>query len=175
MKKQYSIVIGLAAFLVVFFQNCGKPPASQSSGESSGVTSVDQKFNKYQVAGLNTVAVWDDSKQRFLDVDLSNGSVQAYEQAGRVAGATYQLSNEQLVSLKGILQQAEVCEPVEKSAQQKDIACTMVYVYPYATLVSQNQQTKLGEQTSGCDVPVDLCDDKSNQLKDWSKSLVDSL
>jgi hypothetical protein len=171
MKTKYSVLLSLAAFMIIFFQNCGKPPTVSSNGDSS---TPSQTFNKYEVNGFQTISVWDEPKQRFLDVDINSGSVQAFEQAGRVPGATYQLGDIELSQLKSILQKAEVCEPLAQE-HQKNMACTMIYVYPYATLVSPNQQMKLGEKMSGCDIPVDLCGDKSAQLKAWSQGVVEGL
>lgn len=175
---QLSIIAGLAAFMVVFFQNCGKPPSATSTGENTGLTSEEtggnSNFNKIQIAQLDSISLWDEARQRFLNIDVSSGSIQAFEQAGRIPGATYQLSPEQQSSLSAILSQAEACEPVDK-AQKKYYMCTMVYGYPYATLISSSQELKLGEKASGCDVPVDLCGEKAQQLKSWSQAVVDGL
>jgi hypothetical protein len=51
----------------------------------------------------------------------------------------------------------------------------MVYRYPYATMIGQGEEVRLGEQVNGCDAPTDLCADKAAKLQAWSKALVESL
>lgn len=175
--KKYSVLVSLAAFLIIFFQNCGKPPSVDSNGETVGVNmpNQNQQFNKYEVGNFGTLSLWDFLKSRFLDLNIQTGVITAYEQGGQVQGDSFQLPDDKLNELRSILSGAEICEPLADEKVSEDMICTMVYTYPYATLVSQQDQVKLGEKVSGCDVPVDLCGQKSAQLKAWAKAVVESL
>jgi hypothetical protein len=174
--KKYTVMLSLGLFLVMFFQNCGKPPSSGTSQEVTGVTpSAPQQYNKYSIGPFQTLSVWDFKKARFLDIDMATGQMVAYEEGGQVRGQTYQLTNAQLTDLKAIINGAEICEPVIDSKSSADQMCTMVYRYPYATMIGQGEEVRLGEQVNGCDVPTDLCADKAAQLQAWSKALVESL
>lgn len=173
--KKYSVLVSLAAFLIIFFQNCGKAPSVDNNGEVAGVGQANQQYNKYEVGSFATLSLWDFLKSRFLDVDVNSGVITAFEQGGQVKGATYQLGADKLNELKAILLGAEICEPVAEQKVSEDMMCTMVYTYPYATLVGGQDQVKLGEKVNGCDKPVDLCGQKAEALKAWAKVVVESL
>lgn len=175
LMKKYSVLVSLAAFLVIFFQNCGKPPGIDSNNESVGVGPSNQQFNKYEVGKFSTISLWDFLKSRFLDVNIDSGVITAYEQGGQVQGANFQLPQDKLNDLKAILTGAEICEPLEEEKSSEAMMCTMVYTYPYATLISNQDQVKLGEKTNGCDTPVDLCGKKAEALQAWARAVVESL
>lgn len=175
MKKRYALLGSCSLFLVLFFQNCGKPPASSENGTSAGVVGSTQQYNKFSVDSFTTVSVWDFMRNRYLDVDLKTGKVTAFEEAGQVTGESFQLSAEKLASLGEILTGAEVCEPIVNPADLEGRACNMAYRYPYVALVDKSDEVRLGEKTSSCDVPIDLCGDKAASLKSWSTSLVEGL
>jgi hypothetical protein len=172
--RKYTVLGSLALFMIIFFQNCGKPPADSASQELAGVTR-NQQYSKYSVGNFQTLSMWDFIHARFLDLDMASGKISAFDPGGNPTGQSYQLSAEQSSKLQSILSGAEVCLPVPEDKASEDQMCTMVYRYPYATMIGQGQEVRLGEETNGCDAPVDLCGDKAKQLQAWSKSLVESL
>jgi hypothetical protein len=173
--KKYTVLASLGLFLMMFFQNCGKPPSGANSQELTGVALPNQQYNKYEVGSPQKISLWDFNHARFLDLDLKSGQMVAYEQGGQMRGETFQVSPERMSELQGILNGAEICEPIVSAKSSEDQMCAMVYRYPYATMMGQGDEVRLGEATSGCDIPTDLCGEKAKQLQSWSKSLVDSL
>jgi hypothetical protein len=176
--KKYS-AFGAAIFcLVLLFQNCGKAPSvtlDNGTTTNTGVSSGAQIYNKFSAESFSTLSLWDFVRNRYLDLDIKTGQVAAFEEAGQVRGESFTLPPERMTELHGILAGAEVCEPVVDDAVLKDQVCTMAYRYPYATLVERGEEVKLGEKTDGCDIPVDLCDSKAEQLQKWTRSVVEAL
>ncbi len=174
--RKYTVLGSLGLFMIIFFQNCGKPPAESVSQELSGVAPrANQQYNKYSIGTFQTLSMWDFKRARFLDLDVASGQISAFDPAGNALNQSFQLTAEQSSSLQGILSGAEVCVPVTEDKASEDQMCTMVYRYPYATMIGQGQEVRLGEETNGCDAPTDLCGDKAKQLQAWSKALVESL
>lgn len=172
--RKYTVLGSLALFLVMFFQNCGKP-VSNSSQELAGISPSNQQYNKYAVEAPQTLSLWDYLHARFLDIDLATGQMVAYERGGQDRGETFQVPADKMTALRAIMSGAEICEPIFNEKDTEGRVCTMEYRYPYATLSGQGDEVRLGEKTNGCDVPTDLCGEKAQQLKDWSKSLIESL
>ena len=173
--KKYSI-LGMWCFvLVLFFQNCGKPPGVSESESAIGVVSSAQQYNKYSLVGFPTLSIWDYQKFRYLDLDLASGQMIAFEQNGQVRGETYQLPEAKLTEVRSLLEGAEVCEPLVNLEDREGRVCSMAYRYPYAILADKGEEIRLGEKTDGCDVPVDLCGDRATQLQSWSRSVIEAL
>jgi hypothetical protein len=173
--KKYTMMGVASFFLVVFFQNCGKPPATTDSTSQVGVTTSNQQYNKYSAEGFSTLSLWDYLQNRYLDLNLKTGQMVAFEEGGQVAGQTYQLPADKLAEVQNLLKEAQVCEPVINPAELEGRVCTMAYRYPYAVLVEKGEEIRLGEKTDGCDVPVDLCGDQASQLQSWTRSVVEHL
>lgn len=166
-------------FVIVSFQNCSQPP--ESIQQESNQTSVDEKsFNKYSTDGVQNIVMWDFERQQFLDLNLESGQILPFEQYGSDVSKTAEsvpkcASSEDLAKLNEILQGSSICEPVQSADQFKDRACTMLYEYPYASLLGGGDEVKLGERTSGCDQPVDLCGDKAALLKQFVTTFIQNL
>ena len=173
--KKYSILGLFSLLLVLTFQNCGQAPNAWDTKAAGAATPSNQQYNKYAVEGFSTLSLYDMANHRFLDLNLSNGQVVAFEEAGQVRGETYQISDEKLSEVNSILAGAEICEPVVDSRDLEDRMCTMEYGYPYSILSDRVEEVRLGERASGCDIPVDLCGDKAKQLRASVKSIVESL
>lgn len=176
MKTKYKVLVIPAFFMILFFQNCGKAPIPQGDALHTGVVEANApQYNKYSVDGYKTLSLWDVNTHRFLDLNLQTGEILAFEEAGQTTGSRYQLTEAQMTELRSILNSAEICEPIVKPEDLEGRVCTMQYHYPYATLMDQGEEVRLGEKTSGCDIPVDLCGTKAKDLKDWAVSTVSSL
>lgn len=177
MKKQYAVLMSLGLFILIFFQNCGKPQQilNQSSEPSAGAMPANQQFNKYSTEGFGSLSLWDFKSYRFLELDMKSGRMVAYEEAGQIRGETYQLTSEKLNQLQVIMQGAEICEPIVKPEDFEGRICTMAYRYPYAILMAKGEEVRLGEKSDGCDIPVNLCGSKAEQLEVWTKSVIDAL
>lgn len=174
--KKYSVLAVTGFFMIIFFQNCGKPPATiEMEQPQAGIVSSNQQFNKYSVQEFSVLSLWDFHHNRFLDLNLESGQMIAYEQGGQVRGETFQLPSEKMVELDSILNSAEVCEPVINPQDREDRMCSMAYRYPYAILMDQGQEIRLGEKADSCDVPADICGDKAKQLQSWVAGVVNSL
>jgi len=173
--KKYTVLVSLGLFMVMFFQNCGKPPTAGTAQELAGVTPSNQQYNKYAVGSPESLSLWDFIHARFLDLDLATGKMVAFEQGGQVRGESYQVPPEKMTELRSILSGAEICEPIISDKASEDQMCTMIYRYPYATMIGHGDEVRLGEVTNGCDLPTDLCAEKAAQLQTWSKALVESL
>ncbi len=172
MKTKMWVSLSAITVLILSFQNCAKTTVPTTSDVNGGPVSPPVKYNKYSVNEFTTMSLWDESRSRFLDLDLSNGQVAAFEEAGQVRGESYCLKDEQLVAAQTILSGAEICEPVVDAEQAQGQMCAMLYDYPYVTMVSQANQAKLGERTSSCDAPVDLCGQKAQQLRSWYVNII---
>lgn len=173
--KKYTVLGVAGLFLVIFFQNCGKVPESADTSTQVGVVSPNQQYNKYAMEDFPILSLWDYKLHRYLDLDLKTGRMVSYEENGQVRGDVLQLPSERLTEVQGILQGAEICEPLVDLEARQDRMCTMIYSYPYAILSSKTDEVRLGERTDGCDVPVDLCGSKSELLREFTRSVVESL
>lgn len=166
--KKWLIVIS-SFVLVVSYQNCAQNPGLQDSLEVAGVA----RYEKYSAESATTATLWDNKNQRLLDVDLSSGQIEGFEEYGNKPGQLYCLRSGELESLNAFLKSAEVCEPV--LANTEDVMCSTVYKYPYAALLFAKDEVRLGESMSGCDVPTDLCDDKSAKFKTFVSCVINKL
>lgn len=169
--SKFSVVF-VSFLLIISFQNCGKPQVPQQSESSS--QSSELSYNKFALDSFKVLSVWDFMNLQYLDINLANGSIQVFEEAGQGVGATYQLKQIEIDKLNSILSQAEICEPIVTLPDPQQV-CSLMYRYPYAILVNLGDEVRLGEMTNGCDVPVDLCGAKAQQLKAWSSKLVEKL
>lgn len=171
--KKY-LVLCSVFMLIVSFQNCSK--VGQTNIDSSGNLIQGQQYNKYSVEPYPILSLWDYTRYQYLDLDLSTGHMEAFEEAGQVSGNTYCLKSSQLAEVQQILAGAEICEPiVYKASDAGNLACTMNYRYPYAILTNSGEEVRLGEMTSGCDAPIDLCEVKAQDLRRWTENVVDHL
>jgi len=170
--KKYAI-LGVMVLLTLSFQNCGKVNQGDMGNDANG--NPPAQYNKYSTADYSTLSLWDYARYQYLDLDLQSGQIVAFEEAGQVRGKTYQLKADVLAEAQQIMAGAEICEPVINSTDIENRVCTMNYRYPYAILVQQGDEARLGEITSGCDVPVDLCGDKAQKLHQWVTNIVDHL
>lgn len=173
--KKYTVLAATGFFMVLFFQNCGKPPSTMDMEQAqAGIVSPAQNFNKYSASEFSVLSLWDFNHSRFLDLDRQSGRIVAYEQGGQVQGETFQLPPEKLSELERILDSAEVCEPIINPEDRQDQMCSMAYRYPYAILVEQGQEIRLGEKADSCDIPSDICGEKAKELQSWVSEVVNS-
>lgn len=163
--RQYFIA---AAMLVVMmaFQNCGK---AGDTAFTSGDLSSTAPMNKIRADQFSSLVMTDASTAEFLEVNLNNGLINAYDDRGIATGERYCLGERDRLQLDELLKGADVCEPV---AQPDGENCMMVYQYPYASLKSASQEIRLGEKRHGCEIPVDLCGERAAQLKSLVQGLL---
>ncbi len=174
MRKSYLAVIGFV--MLLSFQNCGKPPGNgSSSSETPATISEAPAFNKLSIQSYTTLAVWDYLRSQYLDVNLQTGEMISFAEAGQIRGLTYCVAPARMDELRKILSAAEICEPLVRTSEVPGQVCTMQYRYPYASLVEKTGEMRLGEKTSGCDIPIDLCGEKAVLLKNWTKVIVSNL
>jgi hypothetical protein len=174
--KKFSVILGLF-IMIVSFQNC-----AQQKVDLAGIYSVGTPVNKGSedvqetpIEEIKKVVLWDPSNKQFLDLDIDSGKMIAFEEGGTVLGKNYCLSEPELVEVKTILLNSSICEKRLDIAAAKDQVCTMLYRYPYASIDTGKNEYRLGEMTSGCDQPMDLCGDKSLMLKNFIAGVVSQL
>lgn len=173
MNKISTLVV--LVLMIASFQNCGKvQQADISSSQKAAADSTVPQFNKFSIEGYGILSLWDYKRLQYLDIELRTGVIKVYEEAGQSPGPTMQLKKEELDFAKAILASAQVCEPIVQLPPEGQ-NCSMIYRYPYAILVDRGDEIRLGEMTNGCDVPVDLCEQKAEQLKQWSSRIVEHL
>ncbi len=173
--KRGLVFIGFFSLLMVSFQNCSQHnfATQQSVGEST--TALSKSAGVQPATDFTQLTLWDNQNQQILDVNLTNGEMVAFEDYGSVRGAKFCLTADELTEVKTILANSSVCVPDIDLKNAKDQICTMLYQYPYASLSNAKDEIKLGERTSGCDQPSDLCDDKGAMLKNFSASVLKNL
>lgn len=163
--RQY-LIAGALLVVMMAFQNCGKSTGQAfTAGELSSTTNM----NKIKADQFSSLVMTDASSANFLEVDLSSGQIHGYDDRGIATGAHYCLGERDRLQLDELLKGAEVCEPI---SQPQGENCMMVYQYPYASLKSASNEVALGEKHHGCEVPVDLCGERSAQLKSLVASLL---
>lgn len=168
---KFSILVLMVA-MIASFQNCGKVQQVEMATTSNTPTSL--QYNKFSIADYKTYSIWDYQRSQFLDVNLETGEVRVFQEAGNASGPVMWLKDDVLAVAKTTLASAEVCEPVvDISTGEQN--CTQMYRYPYAILVNKGDEIRLGEMNNGCDVPVDLCGSKSDEMKQWSSRIVENL
>lgn len=167
--SKFSVLV-ILVLMIASFQNCGKV---QKADISSSSPSTNTQYNKFSVEEYKVLSLWDYKRMQYLDVDLRTGEIKVFEEAGQASGPTYQLKSEELAVAQATLASAQICEPVVRVETGE--VCSMSYRYPYAILVDKGDEVRLGEMNTGCDIPIDLCDDKGAQLKSWSSHIVEHL
>lgn len=191
--KKYAWM-GIASVLFITFQNCAPPPQSRESSDSP-VQKNETRFNKILANEFSILSLWESgcdesctitelrqSQPQYLDIIIQSdnskkiGFIETWPLDQRLLHSKYCLAAEKLEALKEILGGAEVCEPILPDNYFDGRVCTMSYTNPYALLkADQQSQVSLGEKTSGCDIPIDLCGAKATQLKQWRNSVVGHL
>lgn len=177
--------IGIVVALIgLSFQNCAKGSAGASNEENLEAHFVRSDAKGFSVLHVNEQAVLnsqDDvgaslnksSENRYFKIDLNLSSIQLTDRRGNSVGSAVSLSNEDRDNLTNLLNDAEICEPV--NTQSSSVACTMIYTYPYVELVNGSEIKKLGERSNGCDPGIDLCDQKNKDLKIYLKDILDKI
>lgn len=166
--RKLVVLIGVLS-LIVSFQNCAPQNSlNQMSGEAPAT------YEKYSALPADQVTFWDYAKYRYIDVDLNSGMMSTFEKLGEERGEIYCMKKDELAQLHSILDSADVCEPVLEQVQEGKV-CTMLYSYPYASLKTSGNEIRLGETMSGCDVPVDLCEEKAFQFRNFVSSILQTL
>ena len=164
--------------LVLSFQNCSQPGLNPTGEQASQYPNSPQKIaldtaeqmiviNNSNLSGLSDEA---------YSIDLSNGMVipGSLEGVGTPSSKSFCATQEQLEELKVLLSSSEVCVPPVKVLDENQI-CTLEYQYPYATLVSDKLELKLGEKKGGCDQEIDLCGQQKELLRGWISHLLTQL
>lgn len=168
MRKYFGL---LAVFLLVIsFQNCAQVHNNpeQASSLGAGVIQVSTK-------AITQLVLWNPNQDQYLDVNLNDGKMIAYENFGEIRGASYCLSTEELFQLKSILTTSDICEPKVDYSVAKDRVCTMLYKYPYVSIVQDSVEYRLGEMNTGCDIPTDLCGEQGSRLRAFAAAVVGNL
>lgn len=168
--KKWLVVLS-SFVLVVSYQNCAQNPGLQDVPEEANVA----RYEKYSTESVTSATLWDNKSQRLLDLDLTNGKIEGFEEYGNKPGQLYCLRDGELESLNNFLKSAEVCEPVLETQTDDDVMCSTVYKYPYAALLFSKDEVRLGESMSGCDVPTDLCGDKAAKFKNFVSCVIDKI
>jgi hypothetical protein len=173
MKK--IITLASLVLLIVSFQNCSQRNMSGDSSAGVASTAAGVAMLVTPTSNLTKVVLWNPDKQQYLDVNLGDGKMTAYEGFGQVRGEKYCLSASELGELTTILQNSSVCEPKVSADTPKGQVCTEIYKYPYMSLVQGSQEFRLGEMTNGCDNPTDLCGDNASALKNFSTAILKNI
>ena len=175
----------IAAFALISFQNCARTSSAARDSQSiSSVQYVKTDASLYSLLKVDEIALQpasltaDQIRQqktsplRVLEIDLEKGTLYIIPRDGDGPGEMYSLDADDQTNLKDMLAEAQICEPVVP-VSRAEIACTAEYVFPYVELSHDEVVKKLGEKTSGCQVPVDLCDDKGAAFKQYLRDLID--
>ena len=164
--------------LVLSFQNCSQPgiapegeliSQNSNSPQKVALDSAEQMIviNNSKLSGLSDEA---------YSIDLSNGMVipGSLEGVGLPSSKSFCATQEQIEELKVLLSSSEVCVPPVNVVDENQV-CTLEYQYPYATLMSDQLELKLGEKRGGCEQPVDLCGQQKELLRGWISHLLTQL
>jgi hypothetical protein len=125
--------------------------------------------------------VFDSDNSRFLEINMIDGEILTVEQFGEnQADDIYCLPPKELTAVKNIVISAQYCqsEGADASTQsemQKPELCAQVYTFPYAILVKEANEIRLGEMHTSCDTTVDLCADRGAALRKFTAELVTNL
>jgi len=168
--RKWTLVVG-GFLLILSFQNCQKASVQNVASD----TSKSFDYQKSSTASFQTLQMWDYDQGRTVDVDVSSGKMSVYLNYGADRGADYCLSDSERQQLQSILASAEVCQPVLPAEQYTNQECTQLYRYPYAVLVDQGTEVRLGEMTNGCDVPTDLCGANAAALQNYVQGVLQTL
>lgn len=143
-----------------------------SSASSGGLNKADGPL---PAADFNKLVMWNNDKQQMVDTDLKTGEMWVFEEYGNTRGNRYCLSATELYELQTILKNSSVCVPTVDFDKAKNQVCTMNYEFPYASLMNEKDEFRLGEKNNGCDEPADLCGDRGPMLKNYIASILAQL
>ena len=156
------VVVSLSLLAVVFtFQNCGKAPL-----QNLDATKTD--YSKVEAVQFSELSVSDESRDLSLKVDLNSGSIEKSSFSGSRGMEHRCLSSSDRARLDGILLDASVCKPVQS---RREGMCLQVYTEAYATLSDSGNSISLGEKPDSCSIPVDLCNEKAQELRVFVEEL----
>lgn len=176
-KKAFAIFAFL--ILIFSFQNC-----SQNSNLKNLSKTEDENKKEYPnvvvPADTEFLIITNDLEKSGIvaenfKLDVQRGVAEIENPQSKEKGESYCLTEDQQEELQSILEQSQVCYPEHKEVEDDDRVCTMEYKYPYATLLAPYFEVKLGETSSGCDKPIDLCEEKSDMLKGFVSYLLKNL
>lgn len=179
-KKALAIV---AFFILMFsFQNCSQTMDPNSNSSEADVQKTDDEIPHVVLpVKSDSITVLNDPTKSnleafYLKISLQDGLVTRLDESLRpvIDKDPYCLSGNQMKELSGILAQSQVCYPPEKDLDGNNI-CALYYKYPYAILNGSYFEVKLGEATSSCDSPVDLCEEKPEMLKGFVSYLLKNI
>lgn len=167
--KKWTLVLG-SFILMIFFQNCQQSDLQGASVEDSAPLLTD--YRKTSASGFKVVQFSDHARGKSFELDVISGRAVVYRDDGGARDADLCLLEAERQEIQRLLAASEVCEPVLPTDHFANKQCTMIYKYPYASLVDGNHEVRLGEKTNGCDVPVDLCGAQSQALQDFVQHVV---
>lgn len=173
--KRGLIFTAFFSLLMISFQNCSQHNFATQSASSAASTAQVKSTGSQPATEFSQLALWDNQNQQILDVNLVSGEMVAYEDYGSVRGEKYCMTADELKEVKAILANSSVCVPDVDLKDAKEQMCAMLYQYPYASLSNSKDEVRLGERTSGCDLPADLCEDKGAMLKNFSAAVLKNL
>jgi hypothetical protein len=183
MGKRILLLSLTACLLVLSFQNCSKvvqndslffksPTSDNSNFEKTAFTEFRElwipliNLPANSTLGANPQASW-------LTVDLNSGEMSLVDDYGKWLSSKGNVMGSGFSSLQSIIVSSNVCTPINNKIPNQ--MCTQVYTYPYAKVRNGASDVNLGEQRSGCEIPVDLCDNQGPVLKSWIQNLISSL
>lgn len=163
----------LVFFLTLFwFQNCGQvnkddtlggqataletSRESTSSVDTNNLKSMTYQFTEAQVQDRGGGRIVEVPTTQIMTINLQQG---IYTFQG--ADEEYCLNNADKSEIQSILSSASICET---KPENSETVCAEIYKVPYATLVYENDEIRLGEGTSSCHL-VDLCESYPQMLK----------
>lgn len=158
--------------LMLSFQNCSKNNLQQVDQATSA--NDPATYDKVSTSNVDKVAAQDVSSGRKLEIDVRSGRIAVFSDFGHERLDDRCLSEQERTQVESLLAKAELCVPLVEPSQYMDKNCTMIYKFPYATLLVGAEAVNLGEMTSGCDVPTDLCGASADELKDFVQSILAS-
>jgi hypothetical protein len=176
MKKYLFLSLGLSLATILVFQNCEEVAYNAKTGSTFlKAPSISEDYSWTQVDFGGDVSL-----REIYSIDLSDGAVykSAISNNSPLSADKIKISelaDQDLSELNNFLASSQICIPIEKEVDENKI-CTMVYSYPYATLIGESStqgplKYPLGEKWSGCDIPTDLCEQKGEQLKNFLQKI----
>jgi hypothetical protein len=187
------LFICILTALVLVFQNCstGKHytveqiQKSVDLGKSNpgkvapilidlNTTSSIQVFNVRNTEALDPKDLLVKPDVYFYLIHTADGRIESYDVNNVKLKYAFCLTENDKIELRNILNTAQICEPTEAAKNElQDLVCAMEYTMPYAKLLFPHEKSfTLGEMTSSCDIPIDLCGDHSKLLQGFVKSIL---
>lgn len=163
----------LVFFLTLFwFQNCGQVKKDDTLGSSINVletsrestSSVDTNNLKSMTYQFIETQEQDRGGGRIIEVpttQIMTINLQQGTYSFQGSDEQYCLNNADKSEIQSILSSASICET---KPENSETVCAEIYKVPYATLVYENDEIRLGEGTSSCHL-VDLCESYPQMLK----------